>query len=50
MQVYVVMFEGAYGAQISKIFTSKTKAETYIIEQQKASSCHSYYIETHWAI
>lgn len=50
MQVYVVMFDGAYGAQIDKIFTSKVKAEAYMAEQQKVSSCYTYYIETHWAI
>jgi hypothetical protein len=50
MQVYVVMFDGAYGAQIDKIFTSKAKADTYVEEKQKSNSIYNYYIETHWAI
>ena len=50
MQVYVVMCDGAYGAQIEKIFTHSGKAQAFLEEQQKLFPSFSFYIETHWAI
>lgn len=50
MMVYVVLLDGAYGAQIEKIFTIKTKAEAYRKELQKQHPCYCFYIEEHWAI
>ena len=50
MQVYVVMLDGAYGAQIEKIFTHSGKAQAFLEEQRKLFPCYCFYIETHWAI
>lgn len=50
MMVYVVLLDGAYGAQIEKIFTTKTKAEAYRMDLQKQYPCYCFYIEEHWAI
>jgi hypothetical protein len=30
MWIYIIVFEGAYGTQIEKVFTNKKKAEDYI--------------------
>lgn len=50
MMVYVVLLDGAYGAQIENIFTIKTKAEARLKELQKQFPCYCFYIEEHWAI
>lgn len=50
MVVYVVLMDGAYGAQIEKIFTSKSKAEAYQMELQKKHPYYYYYVEEHQAI
>lgn len=50
MTVYVVLVDGAYGAQIEKIFTDKSKAEAYRAELQKQHSCYYFYIEEHEVI
>lgn len=48
MTVYVVLIDGAYGAQIEKIFTDKSKAEVYRAELQKQHSCYYFYIKEYW--
>ena len=48
--VYVVLLDGAYGAQIENIFTIKTKAEARLKDLQKQFPCYCFYIEEHWAI
>lgn len=50
MMVYVVLLDGAYGAQIEKIFTIKAKAEAYRTELQKQYPGYCFYIEEHWAM
>jgi hypothetical protein len=50
MTVYVVLIDGAYGAQIDKIFASKAEAEAYRTEIQKHDFCYYFYIEEHEVI
>ena len=50
MMVYVVLLDGAYGAQIEKIFTTKIKAEACRMELQKQYPGYCFYIEEYWAI
>jgi hypothetical protein len=50
MMVYVVLLDGAYGAQIEKIFTARSKAEAYRMELRKQHPYYCFYIEEHWAI
>ena len=50
MMVYVVLIDSAYGAQIEKIFTDKSKAEVYRAELQKQHSCYYFYIEEYCVI
>ena len=50
MMVYVVLLDGAYGAQIEKIFTTKIKAEACRAELQKQYPGYCFYIEEYWAI
>ena len=50
MYVYVVVFEGAYGEQIDKIFTSESKADAYLAEQQKERPYYFFSIKKYWAI
>jgi hypothetical protein len=50
MMVYVVLLDGAYGAQIKNIFTIKAKAEARLKELQKQYPYYCFYIEEHWAI
>lgn len=50
MTVYVVLIDGAYGAQIEKIFTDKSKAEAYRAELQSKNHCYYFYIEEHQVI
>lgn len=50
MMVYVVVMNGAYGAQIEKIFISKSKAEAYCAELQKQHPYYYFEIEEHQAV
>lgn len=50
MMVYVVLLNGAYGAQIEKIFTTKSKAEAHQAKLQKQHPYYYYYIEEYQAI
>lgn len=50
MAVYVVTFEGAYGMQIAKMFTSRAKAEEYVAIQFRTSGgIYCYEIQEYWA-
>lgn len=50
MWVYVVTFEGAYGTQIAKVFTSRAKAEEYaVIQLRTGGSIYCYEIHEYWA-
>ena len=49
MKVYIVMYEGAYGAVVDSVWTSKPKAEARVEEVNKTSCFHHYY-EEHWAV
>lgn len=48
MMVYVVLLDGAYGAQIEKIFTIKTKAEAYRAELQKQYPYYCFILKNIW--
>ena len=50
MHIYVVVFEGAYGEQIDKVFISQSKAEAYLAERQKERPYYFYIIKKYWAI
>lgn len=50
MTVYVVLINGAYGAQIEKIFTTRSKAEAYLTKLHKQHPYYYFYIEEYQAI
>ena len=45
MKVYIVMYEGAYGAAVESVWTSKSKAVARLAEVSKASCFYHYYEE-----
>ena len=50
MNVYLVVFEGAYGQQIDSVFTNLAKAQEYVDKKNKSDYCYHYEIETHFEI
>lgn len=49
MWVYIVVFDGAYGMQIEKVFTSKPKAEALANHMNKIFPCYCYEVKEYFA-
>lgn len=49
MKVYIVVFEGAHGLQIDKVFTDKQKAIRWINEQHTGNYIYHYEIQEFFA-
>jgi hypothetical protein len=50
MWVYIVTLEGAYGTQISGVFTSRTKADYHAEEMNKQYSAYCFEVKEYFAV